>query len=360
MVGVNLLPRPNSILLDFLALKNLTPLPMGETVNIKTLADKVAAELFGVFRWEKCEATDYRWTCVELKKHAKQKNKQHPSDVVFRYSDPYRGETIYINSDLKSYSAGTVATFDLEGTLEDLAKSLECAHKSSCFSEAFGVTGSVEVVEGMLFLYNHDGEYQKDFDKRLQQLSNKSLSLVADQRIYILMPDRITYLHSVAHNIRQKIAELTVDNDFKDYDFYSPDLRVSAVKGKKHGALPIEFMVGPWMFVSFRTKKNGRRLVIYLDANGDTPDDFTTLFDAIISYNLLDDDLSIEVVLQKCHPKAPIHFESARSSYAKLNRGKSDDSLSSFEQRLAQITFATAPEVKPSYIENEMAIVRDK
>jgi len=333
---------------------------MGETVNIKTLADIVASELFAVFRWEKCGATDYRWTCVEQKKHAKQRSKQHPSDVVFRYKDPYRGETIYINGDLKSYSAATVATFDLAGTLEDLAKSVECAHKSSCFSEAFGITGSVEVVEGMLFLYNHDGEYNKDFDQRLQQVASKSLGLCADQRIYILMPDRITYLHSVAHDIKQRIAKLTFENDYKDYDFYSPDLRVSAVKGKKHGALPIEFMVGPWMFVSFKTKRNGHRLVIYFDANGDTPDDFTTLFDAIISYNLLEDDLNMEVVLQKCDPKAPIHFESARSSYAKLNRGKSDDSLSSFEQRLGQITFTTAPQVKPSYIENEMAIVRNK
>ena len=253
-----------------------------------------------------------------------------------------------------------MATFDLAGTLEDLAKSVECAHKSSCFSEAFGITGSVEVVEGMLFLYNHDGEYNKDFDQRLQQVASKSLGLCADQRIYILMPDRITYLHSVAHDIKQRIAKLTFENDYKDYDFYSPDLRVSAVKGKKHGALPIEFMVGPWMFVSFKTKRNGHRLVIYFDANGDTPDDFTTLFDAIISYNLLEDDLNMEVVLQKCDPKAPIHFESARSSYAKLNRGKSDDSLSSFEQRLGQITFTTAPQVKPSYIENEMAIVRNK
>lgn len=333
---------------------------MGETVNIKTLADKVAADLFGVFQWEKCAATDYRWTCVEQKKHSKQRSKQHPSDVVFRYSDPYRGETVYINCDLKSYSAATVSTFDIEGTLEDLAETVECAHKSECFSEAFGLSGSVETVEGMLFLYNHDGEYQRDFDKRLEKLLNKSIGLVADQKIYLLMPDRITYLHSVANDIKQRISQFAMSGDFQSYDFYSPDLRVSAVKGKKHGPLPIEFLVSPWMFVSFRTKKQKRHLVVYFDTIGDTPDDFTTLFDAIISYNILEDDLTIQVVLQNCDPKAPIHFESARSSYAKFNRSKSEESLTSFEHRLGQISFATASVVKPSYIENEMAIDRNR
>jgi len=202
---------------------------MGETVNIKTLADIVAVELFEVFRWEKCSATDYRWTCVEQQKHAKVRSKQHPSDVVFRYDDPYRGQIAHVNCDLKSYSASTVSSFDLEKTLCDLAKSIECAHKSSCFSEAFGVNGDVENVDGLLFLYNHDGKYNKDFDIRLEKILNKSIGLCADQRIYIFMPDRITYLYSVASDIQKRVAKLATENNYKTHDFYSPDLRVTPV-----------------------------------------------------------------------------------------------------------------------------------
>jgi hypothetical protein len=333
---------------------------MGETINIKTLADKVADELFSVFRWEKCAATDYRWTCVEQRKHAKIKSKQHPSDVVFRYDDPYRGSIVHVNCDLKSYSSTSVATFDLEDTLLSLAQTVECAHKSECFAEAFGGTEAVQHVEGLLFLYNHDGEYHKDFASRLEKLLGQSLGLCEDQRIYLIMPDRVVYLYSIAKDIKNHISDLAVDDNYKGYDFYSPDLRVTAVKGKKHGALPIEFLVGPWMFVLFSSKNGSRKLVIYTDILGDSPDDFKTLFDAIISYNLLDDDLPILVILQNCDQKAPIHFESARSSYARLNRGKTDESLESFERRLEKIQFGTASVVHPSYIENQMAISREK
>lgn len=328
---------------------------MGETVNIKSMADILSAELFDCFKWEKCNATDYRWECVE-ENHGK-KRTQHPSDVVFRYDDPYRGVKVHINTDLKSYAKSTVDTFDLEETLINLAQSVECAHKSEGFAEAYGVDEQIFVVDGLLFVYNHDGDYDKDFQQRLEKINKKSLSLKRNHRLFVMGPERIGYLYSISRDIDTRVAKFVKAGGYGTYEFYSPDLKVSRVHGLKYGVAPIEFIFAPWLFVVFYSDQRAKlKIVVYSDGKGSSQDEFKYLLDAILSFNLLDDGTLIEIAMQTSDSKAPVRFESARSTYAEENHGRTSDSLEAFRGRLNRISYINVSSVKPPFTENEIAI----
>ena len=98
------------------------------------------------------------------------------------------------------------------------------------------------------------------------------------------------------------------------------------------------------------------KTVVYSDGKGVTQDEFKYLLDAILSFNLLDDGTPIEIAMQTSEAKAPIHFEAARSAYATENHGRTSDSLEAFNARLARISYASVSEVKPAFMENEIAI----
>lgn len=78
---------------------------MSETGNIEELAKIVSGDIFKWFKWKVCALKDADWKCV-IDSH---KKNTHPSDVVYYYDDPYSGDVIYINTDLKSYKKEVLA-----------------------------------------------------------------------------------------------------------------------------------------------------------------------------------------------------------------------------------------------------------
>jgi hypothetical protein len=153
---------------------------MAETANIAKMAEKISADVFSVFGWESRALANHNWNCVELEKHHKKKGiKTHPTDAVFSYLDPYLGQQVYVNTDLKSYSSGSLESLDLTRSLRSLARATECANKSQEWQQLFVETGSNHSVIGLLFVYNHDGEYDKDFETELEKLAPSTNLLFA-------------------------------------------------------------------------------------------------------------------------------------------------------------------------------------
>ena len=144
---------------------------MAETINITKMAEKLSKGIFGEFLWQRMEHTNLNWPCEDQEKH---KVKTHPSDVVFWYDEPYSQSRMYVNYELKSYAKSTVTAGSIRKAIESLAKALSCAEKSQEFREKF-VRSNVSVeICGLLFVYNHDGEYDKDFGKSLLKSRTKS------------------------------------------------------------------------------------------------------------------------------------------------------------------------------------------
>jgi len=147
---------------------------MPETTNIAKMAEKLSIELFDVFFWKQVGPHNHSWSCEERELHS---SKTHPSDVVFYYDEPYSPERAYINCDLKSYGTGSINTNSVKSAIESLARALTCAEKSEEWRTNYIHNHVSAKIYGLLFVYNHDGEYDKDFNKHLDAIQHEKLNI---------------------------------------------------------------------------------------------------------------------------------------------------------------------------------------
>ena len=100
---------------------------MAETSNIAQMAEKVSKEIFSEFFWDKVGSIDTNWNCCQQKKHNKT---THPTDIVFRYEDPYEQKYINVNYDLKSYAKGSINTTTIR--MEKSRRKFNYANMGNC------------------------------------------------------------------------------------------------------------------------------------------------------------------------------------------------------------------------------------
>ena len=54
---------------------------------------------------------------------------------------------------------------------------------------------------GLLFVYNHDGDYQGDFEKLFEVLDTKEVLLEGPNRVFVFSPATVGYLATVANKV---------------------------------------------------------------------------------------------------------------------------------------------------------------
>ncbi|RAW82232.1 hypothetical protein [Photorhabdus laumondii] len=305
----------------------------GETQNISLMADKVSTELFRWFKWEQVGTSNENFQCLKNAEHGT-KSGTHPNDVVFKYHDPYLNKTVFFNTDLKSYAKGSITATSMRSALSSLANSIDCAEGSKEWKERYAyVTGSSEV-RGLLFAYNHDGNFDQLFynvfhnvkesvgikGKRGINLDN--LPLKKDQKIHIIEPRTINYLQSVISDLTRLSHQGTFPQG-DNYQFYYPDLSLHKVSGAPEN-LPatIESLTGPFFIIKHgivkqyiekndaieETFKNG--YIVYYNGEGKGEYEFVYIFDTLSKYQLLDGDEKIRIRL--IHPNI---FKDVRGIY---------------------------------------------
>jgi len=159
---------------------------MAETLNIGELAVDISNDVLSWFKWEVIDLYDENFSCKKTEQHfnkdndsassneetklssddsepAKAKEHTHPVDVVFKYTDPYSGRDILFNTDLKSYKSTSIRPGDVREMLQSIAKSIDCASISKEWKARYGYNSTNYEIRGMLFIYNHDGEYHRNF-----------------------------------------------------------------------------------------------------------------------------------------------------------------------------------------------------
>lgn len=286
---------------------------MSETGNIEKLAKIVSRDIFKWFKWKVCKPTDVDWDC-EIAEH---KKKTHPSDVVFYYDDPYSGNTKYFNTDLKSYQAKSISKSRLTEALKSLAMSVECANISESWQEKFLLTdvGFGEVV-GMLFIYNHDDKYDKDFSQVVEKIEFRDINIAESNELLIIGPDLIQTLCDVVSDMKA----LKADDSFpgaQDYTFFYPDLiRSRRIGDEWNKPATIEALTAPWLVIKHRSGdgyKSG--FVIYYHLSGETVDEFVYLIDAMSHYQMFSSDYSIRIRFTKACSHASANFEKAKHEY---------------------------------------------
>lgn len=289
---------------------------MPETGNIETLAKVISTDIFKWLKWETCPPKDVNLTC-ECEHHNK---KTHPADVVFYYDDPYTGRTTYLNTDLKSYATGSITKRMVTTALESLAMSVECANISQDWQDMFLLHHEeYEKVIGLLFIYNHDGEFDKDFSEILELVDFHKLPIAPGNELTVMGPKFIERLMNIVSDLKMLKADETFPS-INDYTFFYPDL----VRSRRCGSewdkpATIEALSGPWLMLKHRGGENfGDGFVIYYHSSGETIEEFVYLIDAISHYQMFSNDFPIRIRFTNASENAQVNFEKAKREYLKM------------------------------------------
>ncbi|ENH0225522.1 hypothetical protein ABVR02_004470 [Escherichia coli] len=207
---------------------------MAETINISELAHEVSNDIFSWFKWKEINLYDENFSCRKSEEHfpkkianssesdneveseqanevESEKKCTHPVDIVFKYNDPYSGKDVLFNTDLKSYAAKSIRPSDVRDMLKSIAKTIDCASISPEWKNRYGIDSIKYEIRGMLFIYNHDGKYHRDFykvfktekvnERRKLGINLASIGLKSNQQIHIVEPLMISYMTTIIADI---------------------------------------------------------------------------------------------------------------------------------------------------------------
>ncbi|MBW3139621.1 hypothetical protein KUV56_08840 [Ferrimonas balearica] len=310
----------------------------GETSKVAQLAEVVSKELFHWFKWESVGPQDNNFSCCKVDKHTQLKKEKHthPVDVVFHYFDPYLNKRVLLNTDLKSYKKGSITSDSVRKALKSLAQSIDCARVSGEWKTRYGTFEEAIDIRGLLFTYNHCGEYDKDFfdffrrsesDKKRKIVRTESLPIQKNQQIHVFDPALINYLTTVTLDMSLLCGQKTLDID--DYCFFYPELQLTKVKGRKsERPLTVEMITSPFFIIEHgpvKAIKGGEIVesyksghIVYFNRPGSSHLEFVYLFDLLAKYQILDleDNVRIRVACSDYHSDIRSNFERAKAAYA--------------------------------------------
>lgn len=288
---------------------------MSETGNIEELAKSVSNEIFKWFKWKACPLTDTDWECVS----DHHKKNTHPADVVFYYDDPYSGNVIYLNTDLKSYKKGSISSSSISNALKSLSMSVECSNVSEDWQSKYLIDDiGFDKVIGLLFIYNHDDKFDKDLSELVESIDFEKIDIPEGVNLIVFDPDRIRNLLNIVNDIKGLVADGLLPQ--KDYTFFYPDLVMSKRHGEEWGQpASIEALTSPWLILKHRkTDDIDEGYLIYYHMAGETVDEFIYLIDAMSHYQMLLSSKPIRVRFTNGCPEASNNFNKAKIEYLKM------------------------------------------
>jgi len=288
---------------------------MSETGNIEALSKIVSGDIFKWFKWKTCELKDEDWECV-IDSH---KKNTHPSDVVFYYDDPYSGDVIYINTDLKSYKKGSISSTSVSKALSSLSLSVECANVSEDWQNKYLINDiGFDRVIGMLFIFNHDDKFDKDLVDVIEAIDFEKINVPENVKLVLFDPQKIRTLVNIVTDMKGLVADDLLPK--KNYTFFYPDL----VMAKRHGEewsqpASIEALTSPWLIIKHReTEEIEEGYVIYYHMSGDTVDEFVYLIDAMSHYQMLLSNKPIRIRFTNPGKDAANNFGKAKLEYLRI------------------------------------------
>lgn len=330
---------------------------MAETANIAAIAEKLSGELFAEFFWRRTGPMNENWAC---EKHEHHKVQTHPSDVVFHYDEPYARQRTYVNCDLKSYAKSSITTSAMRGAVESLAKQVACAEISQEWREKFVHNGVTPAISGLLFVYNHDGEYDKDFRKHLKDIPATKLDLPRGSKLVVLGPEDIFWLDNVRYEICQMRGRRTGGDPLPDPEhckyFYPQLVRRKNLQLDHAKAATLEMLTSRLIVLEYvRPNAQDRKgVVLFYRGKGATAEEFTYLLDYLRHFQLLQEDIDIEVKLLDASPVAQAMFHKSVQSYVDgLSAG---DTRSPLAERVNMIQYKRMTQVLTRFSDLELGM----
>lgn len=292
---------------------------MAETKNIDAIAGIISSRIFNELRWEISDKTDLNWDCcmrshlTKAQLEAKTPTKKtHPTDVVFSYTDPYDSDvTKYIQTDLKSYSKATIETSQygaIQRNIRSLAQQVECSSRSPEWRDKFlHEQNSKYIVHGMLFIYNHDSEYDGELLEKLSSVPSAEFGLPENSMIAVFPPRMIRFLLSVTEEIecrRNLPDDIRQPEDilwqkipqYEDCGFFYPDKHNKLSTKGIHLPASLEMVTSGLLFYSYQhnfvrnnegEKLSSKVLNIFWNEDITSESHFIFILEYIFNYQLL-------------------------------------------------------------------------
>lgn len=326
---------------------------MSETSNIAAMAEHVHRTCLVEFGWEKVGPRDQNWKCV-IQSHEKQ---THPSDIVFHYSNPYSEGDLrtYVTTDLKSYSTGTLTKAKLRSAIESLILSTECANVSQDFQEHYtNPGGNIEVV-GLLFIYNHDSAYDKNFRATLvHSMEGISHELRRGQRVFVMGPEDVLYAHDIANDIKLQRGDGHYPLNRHDLEFFYPDLVRRKANHSQNKAASLEMLLSPYQIVRYKMSNGSdtvTKYTVYYRGEGAGYQEFVYLIDGLFRYQVLQHAHEVTICMARPHNDAPSRLERAKEAYVQQFHG-----LSEMRNRLDIIKYRAITNIAPRFSTVELGM----
>lgn len=292
---------------------------MAETVNIAAMATKISDEIFSIFKWDKRGPENHNWDCMKKNEHGKE---THPTDVVFFYDEPYRDVRTYVQTDLKSYQTGSIARSKIEEALKSLAQQISCAEISPEYQKKYTHDYKTPEIIGMLFIYNHDSGYDREFSDVLKNIKTSEIDIPRDRRIFVLGPMEIRWLHNVSFDIqwlRGKSGPGKLPAAEACSYFYPQGDRGIRVLGEESCAAILEVLTGPWIILRYRDdQKHIFGYVVYYRDSDASVDDFLYFIDYMRRSGMLNENDSVRIRYIGADGMNATVFQSAQQQYADL------------------------------------------
>lgn len=331
---------------------------MSETVFIAQMAEKVAKDLFDIFKWKRKIVKDHSWTCVTPEEHAGKKD--HPSDCVFYYRDPYDNEMKYINTDLKSYAKGTINSSQIRKAILSLSYAVNCAAYNFHWKNLFKPEDPHSVL-GMLFVYNHCGQYDGKFDEIIHDVnkydsnSSKVNRLDGVNKIYVISPQKIIQLYSIAKDVMCIIGEGSLPKK-EQICFFHPNEVLNKNHFDKDYSEPatLEMLFSPWIILKHaQSSHNEAGYVIYYMKKGEEVEEFIYLLDALSYYQILNSKGTVRIKLVQENKFGALNLNEAIYRYFS-NLGYEDARIKALQNTLVS---GTLDSVKPQFSSIELGVI---
>lgn len=312
---------------------------MAETANTAKAAELASSKIFRIFGWDTKGPMNQNWECCKPKEHKPTKKRRgksgsktkmksedeevkysHPSDVVFWYDDPHTANRVYLNTDLKSYAKNTIKKNKVESALESLGKAVDCARVSDDWQSLYTHEGKTRDIRGMLFVYNHDGEFPDEFGKLLDSISNNKANPPTGSILHVLGPTRIGYLHSVARDIQVERGK-GEDEGFPPAErcfYYYPHQLQQKARNPLWKCASIEVLSGPWQILSFSKLYGGavfQTYIVYTADTGASRDEFKYMIDFLFRKQIACPTAKVNIRMPFAEKKAAAHFDGALEDY---------------------------------------------
>lgn len=330
---------------------------MAETIRIAELANLITEDIAGFLKWKIHPQNDLNHECMMPETHFKDAReddlKTHPTDIVIYYTDPFENKTIYFNTDLKSYGKKSITFSSVKSWLINIITGTVCSNINSSWKKTYDVTGNYEI-RGLLFTYNHDGEFKKPFydfihdypehtphtTKRApQRFHLRDLKVSQDIKLHIIEPQLINNILSIKHDL----DKLRIDNKVPSIknsvpiNFYYPNRQMSKNLLKPEDCpATIELINGPFFIMNYgqfsyfeqdpddaekaiKTTKNGGNIIFYRE-KGESVEEFIYLIETLMTLELINENSStlIRHASVNIDKTAKSNFDSAIRKYCEM------------------------------------------